>query len=276
MENIIVTTGDINKPYKIIGPISVHFTKNENGAYSSGDRLFENGFIGYIQKIKEENTSIGIESGWEITCANAYNNNLLDEYDQLYIAAVCEIKRLARFFNADAVVFTQKNIQRECAYTLTEGEATPLLGNKGNDPVAYHIELCGTAVKYLTREEIVELDILNEELEADKITLRDKVFVAMQERSKLEERKKQAAEAAFRQEQEKIQQAQIRLSSLQLSEIEQRIVDFFRTRVDATPFLTVQDNLKDIPTMDLMLNLKNLEGKGVLHKYEDNSYKLNI
>ncbi len=270
MSNIRITTTNIDTPYKEIGPVSVHFTKSRDGAFSSGTKLFENGFLAYIQEIIDEKNELGESTEWETGYAKLYADDKLDEYDQFFVAAVCELRRVAAAFGADAVVGVTKNISRQVSYFKWDENNSPMLEDRNEDTSVYHIEVMGTAVKYLSLEELVEKEIIEEGMITDKIMIRDKVFSDMQDRKRAKEQQLKAVEEKKELEREKNEW----LESLELTPVERRIYEFLSDKTEAVPYRNIQDSLNDIPSMDLIIQLKNMVGKEILELEGENNYIL--
>ena len=173
-------------------------------------------------------------------------------------------------FGADAVVGGTKNISRQVSYFKWDENNSPMLEDRNEDTSVYHIEVMGTAVKYLSLEELVEKEIIEEGMITDKIMIRDKVFSDMQDRKRAKEQQLKAVEEKKELEREKNEW----LESLELTPVERRIYEFLSDKTEAVPYRNIQDSLNDIPSMDLIIQLKNMVGKEILELEGENNYIL--
>ncbi len=128
MNNIIVTTGDISRPYEVLGP--VYFQVSNKGLFGSALDSYVKKYKTQIEKIKNQG---GVPAGvnnwgfvygdWSVKQSN---------FEKAFYIATQELKARAALLNADAVICMRQDIDVDT-----------------NEFSYFYLQMYGTAIRYV-------------------------------------------------------------------------------------------------------------------------------
>ncbi|MFI3174851.1 MAG: heavy metal-binding domain-containing protein [Bacillota bacterium] len=128
MSNIIVTTGDINIPYEVVGP--VHFQVSNKGLLGNALDSYVKKYTSQIEKIKQsEDASPEVLSSWSYVYGDWSVKQ--GNFEKAFYIATEELKKRAALLNADAVVCMRQDIDLNA-----------------NESSYFYLQMYGTAVRF--------------------------------------------------------------------------------------------------------------------------------
>jgi hypothetical protein len=126
-DKIIVSTGDINKEYDIIGP--VYFKVTNKGIFSSELSKLIKKHIEHLQKLKEDKQISKERADWGFLWGEwSVGQN---DFDKAFFVATQELKIRAGQMGADAIMFMRQDIDLDT-----------------NMFQYFYLQMYGTAVKF--------------------------------------------------------------------------------------------------------------------------------
>ena len=143
-KDIIVTTGDLNKEYSIIGPI--YFQVSNKGILSNTLSELVKYYKGEIDKLKK-NEIIGLDKiDWSFLYGEwSVGQN---DFDKAFYVSVQELKKRAKILNADAIICMRQDIDLDT-----------------NGFQYFYLQMYGTAVKFKNENDIQYIE--GEEVKID-------------------------------------------------------------------------------------------------------------
>ena len=127
MNNIIVTTGDLDRPYDVLGP--VYFQVSNKGLFSSTLSRLKTHYWEEIQRMKSNGTMSQFKSDWGFLYGEYSVGQ--NDFEAAFFVATQELKKRAKLVGADAVICMRQDIDLD-----TEGFCY------------FYLQMYGTAVKF--------------------------------------------------------------------------------------------------------------------------------
>ena len=127
MSNIIVTTGDLNRDYEILGP--VYFQVSNKGLFGSALSNLKKKYISEIQAMKKKGTMSQDRMDWGFLYGEWSVGQ--SDFESAFFIATEEIKKRAEMVGADAVICMRQDIDMD-----TNGFSY------------FYLQMYGTAVKF--------------------------------------------------------------------------------------------------------------------------------
>jgi ABC-type phosphate transport system auxiliary subunit len=128
MDKIIVTTGDISKPYEIVGP--VYFQLSNKGLLSSSFSELAREYKSDIQKMKKQGTMSADRSDWGFLYGEWSVGQ--SDFEKAFYIATEELKKRAEMLGANAIICMRQDIDLD-----TNGFSH------------FYLQMYGTAVKFI-------------------------------------------------------------------------------------------------------------------------------
>ena len=131
--NMIVSTGDINKDYEIIGPVYFQVSNKPEGFSPSTLSEYKEIYITEIEQLKQSGKVEQIETGsvkWECVFGEWCLGQ--SSFEIAFFIAVEELKKRAKMLGADGIIFMRQDID-------LDKEAFQY----------FYLQMYGTAVRYL-------------------------------------------------------------------------------------------------------------------------------
>ena len=132
MKKIIVTTGDLDRPYEVLGPI--YFQVSNKGLLGSSLDRLKRLYIDEIQRMKTQGTMSHGQADWGFLYGEYSVGQ--NDFEAAFFIATEELKKRAKRVGADAVICMRQDIDMD-----TNGFAH------------FYLQMYGTAVKFLDKEE---------------------------------------------------------------------------------------------------------------------------
>jgi hypothetical protein len=126
-KNIIVTTGDLNQDYEILGP--VYFQVSNKGLFSSALSKLKNKYVEKINQMKHSGQVGESKTDWGFLWGEWSVGQ--SDFEVAFFIAVEELKIRASLLNADAIIFMRQDIDIDT-----------------NAFQFFYLQMYGTAVKY--------------------------------------------------------------------------------------------------------------------------------
>ena len=128
-KDIIVTTGDLKRDYKVLGP--VYFQVSNKGILSSALSTLKKQYIDEIQSMKSEGLMSADRADWGFLYGEwSVGQN---DFEAAFFIATEELKKRAAMVGADAVICMRQDIDLDT-----------------NAFAFFYLQMYGTAVKYIT------------------------------------------------------------------------------------------------------------------------------
>lgn len=130
---MIVSTGDINKDYEIIGPVYFQVSNKPEGFSPSTLSEYKEIYITEIEQLKQSGKVEQIETGsvkWECVFGEWCLGQ--SSFEIAFFIAVEELKKRAKMLGADGIIFMRQDID-------LDKEAFQY----------FYLQMYGTAVRYL-------------------------------------------------------------------------------------------------------------------------------
>lgn len=131
--NMIVSTGDINKEYKIIGPVYFQVSNKPEGFSPSTLSEYKEIYIKEVEQLKQSGKVEEVQDGsvkWECVFGEWCLGQ--SSFEIAFFIAVEELKKRAKMLGADGVIFMRQDID-------LDKEAFQY----------FYLQMYGTAVKFL-------------------------------------------------------------------------------------------------------------------------------
>lgn len=129
MSQIIVTTGDIDRPYDVLGPI--YFQVSNKGILSSSLSNLKTYYANEIQRMKSQGTMSEARADWGFLYGEYSVGQ--NDFEAAFFIATEELKKRAQRVGADAVICMRQDIDMDT-----------------NGFTFFYLQMYGTAVKFKT------------------------------------------------------------------------------------------------------------------------------
>lgn len=127
MSEIIVSTGDIQKKYDVIGP--VYFKVSNKGIFSSELSKLVKKYSQKLDEHKKEGHLSKDRADWGFLYGDWSVG--ANDFDKAFFISIQELKERAKIVNADAIIFMRQDIDIDSNH----------IGN-------FYLQMYGTAVKF--------------------------------------------------------------------------------------------------------------------------------
>ena len=124
---IIVTTGDINREYEILGP--VYFQVSNKGIFSSALSKLAKQYESELARLKKERGLSEEKPDWGFLYGEFSVGQ--NDFDKAFYIAVEELKKRAALLDADAIISMRQDIDLDT-----------------NNFQYFYLQMYGTAVKF--------------------------------------------------------------------------------------------------------------------------------
>lgn len=130
MNDIIVTTGDLNQEYEIIGP--VYFQVNNKGLLSSPLSKLQKLYRDELDDLKRlGQTNKKRQSDWGFLYGEL-SYGMANDFDKAFFIAVMELKKRAAILGADAIICMRQDLDLDTTHFQ-----------------AFYLQMYGTAVRII-------------------------------------------------------------------------------------------------------------------------------
>lgn len=128
MSKVIVTTGDINRPYEILGP--VYFQVSNKGLFGSALSKLVAQYQSEIAHMRKQGTMSGDRTDWGFLYGEWSVGQ--SDFEKAFFIATEELKKRGEMVGADAIIGMRQDIDMD-----TNGFAF------------FYLQMYGTAVKFI-------------------------------------------------------------------------------------------------------------------------------
>ena len=128
MSNVLVTTGDINREYEILGP--VYFQVSNKGVFGSALSSLVKKYKDQIASMKKQGTMSEERHGWEFLYGECSVGQ--SDFEKAFFVATEELKKRGEMVGADAIICMRQDIDMD-----TNGFAY------------FYLQMYGTAVRFI-------------------------------------------------------------------------------------------------------------------------------
>ncbi len=128
MSNVLVTTGDINREYEILGP--VYFQVSNKGVFGSALSSLVKKYKDQIASMKEQGTMSQERSDWGFLYGEWSVGQ--SDFEKAFFVATEELKKRGEMVGADAIICMRQDIDMD-----TNGFAY------------FYLQMYGTAVRFI-------------------------------------------------------------------------------------------------------------------------------
>ena len=128
MSNVLVTTGDINREYEILGP--VYFQVSNKGVFGSALSSLVKKYKDQIASMKKQGTMSQERSDWVFLYGEWSVGQ--SDFEKAFFVATEELKKRGEMVGADAIICMRQDIDMD-----TNGFAY------------FYLQMYGTAVRFI-------------------------------------------------------------------------------------------------------------------------------
>ncbi len=128
MSNVLVTTGDINREYEILGP--VYFQVSNKGVFGSALSSLVKKYKDQIASMKKQGTMSQERSDWGFLYGEWSVGQ--SDFEKAFFVATEELKKRGEMVGADAIICMRQDIDMD-----TNGFAY------------FYLQMYGTAVRFI-------------------------------------------------------------------------------------------------------------------------------
>ena len=128
MSNVLVTTGDINREYEILGP--VYFQVSNKGVFGSALSALVKKYKDQIASMKKQGTMSQERSDWGFLYGEWSVGQ--SDFEKAFFVATEELKKRGEMVGADAIICMRQDIDMD-----TNGFAY------------FYLQMYGTAVRFI-------------------------------------------------------------------------------------------------------------------------------
>jgi len=125
--DVIVTTGDINRQYKVLGP--VYFQISNKGLFSNQLSKLKKQYKEELARLRKEGQIVKEKADWGFLYGEWSAGQ--SDFDRAFYIAVEELKKRAAMLNADAVISMRQDIDLDTTHFQF-----------------FYLQMYGTAIKF--------------------------------------------------------------------------------------------------------------------------------
>ena len=125
--DVIVTTGDINRQYKVLGP--VYFQISNKGLFSNQLSKLKKQYKEELARLRKEGQIVKEKADWGFLYGEWSAGQ--SDFDRAFYIAVEELKKRAAMLNADAIISMRQDIDLDTTHFQF-----------------FYLQMYGTAIKF--------------------------------------------------------------------------------------------------------------------------------